>query len=157
MRLGSHFGMSSPVHIEESVQIAKPANEVWDAIADYGFDAQWRKGLPDMPRDPPGPAGAGTKVHEVVHSSGRDYVADTVVTDFDPGISYRFAGSGTIGGLTGARSVRPPAERAASIFTYEINLTPTGAMRLLRPILGSTVRSNLKKDLQTLKALLETA
>jgi uncharacterized protein YndB with AHSA1/START domain len=149
--------MASPVHIEESVQIAKPPNEVWDAIADYGFDAQWRKGLTDMTPDPPGPAAAGTKVHEVVHSSGRDYIADTIVTAFEPGVSYRFEGSGSIGGLTGARSVRPADDGAASVFTYEINLTPTGAMRLLRPILGATVRSNLKKDLQKLKSLLEAA
>ena len=41
------------------------------------------------------------------------------------------------------------------MFTYEIELTPTGGMRLLGPILGPMVRSGLKKDLQKLKALLE--
>ena len=149
--------MSATVHIEESVQINRPPAEVWDRIADYSFDLQWRNGLLEMTPDPPGPAAMGTKVREVVRSSGRDYVADTVVTEFDPGTSYRFEGAGTIGGLAGGRIVRPGAQGAGARFTYEIDLQPKGGMRLLRPILGSMVRSGLKKDLQRLKELLETS
>ena len=147
--------MSSSVHVEESVQIARPPAEVWDAIADYSFDLEWRKGLSDMTPDPPGPPQVGTKVHEVVRNSGRDYVADTEVTELDFGVSYRFTGSGTIGGLSGRRTVKPSAEGTGAVFTYEIELQPEGGMRLLRPVLGSMVRSNLKKDLQKLKGLLE--
>ena len=63
--------MTSPVHVEESVQISRPPAEVWEAIADYSFDLQWRNGLLEMTPDPPGPPAAGKKVHEVVRSSGR--------------------------------------------------------------------------------------
>ncbi len=145
--------MSARIRIAESVQVARASGEVWDAIADYSYDLQWRKGLRDMTPDPPGPPAVGTKVHEVVRNSGRDYVADTVVSELEPGVSYRFSGAGTIGGLSGGRSVRPHG--TGSVFTYEIELEPTGGMRLLRPVLGSMVRSGLRKDLQTLKALLE--
>jgi Polyketide cyclase / dehydrase and lipid transport len=148
--------MSPGVHVQESVEIARPPAEVWDAIADYGFDYAWRKGLTDMTPDPPGGPAVGTKVHEGLRSSGRDYVADTVVTSVDPGISYEFTGSGTIGGLRGGRSVRPSQDGGGSVFTYEIHLEPKGGMRLLRPILGPMVRSGLKKDLQTLRTLLES-
>jgi hypothetical protein len=91
----------------------------------------------------------------VLRSSGREYVADTVVTSVDPGVSYEFSGSGTIGGLRGGRSVRPARDGSGSVFTYDIQLEPKGGMRLLRPILGRMVRSGLRKDLQTLRALLE--
>src|SRR4051812_10149555 len=97
----------SPVHIEESVQIDRQPDEVWDAIANYAFDLEWRDGLKEMTPDPAGPPAPGTKVHEVVHNSGRDYVADTVVTHLDPGASYRFEGSGTIGGVAGRGPVPP--------------------------------------------------
>ena len=147
--------MSSTVHVEESVQIDRPVAEVWEAIADYSFDREWRKGLTDMTPDPPGGPEVGTKVHEVVHNSGRDYVADTVVTSLDPGVSYQFEGSGTIGGLRGGRSVESSADETGSVFTYEIELEPEGGMRLLRPVLGVMVRSGLKKDLQALRTLLE--
>jgi carbon monoxide dehydrogenase subunit G len=146
--------MGSSVHVAESVEIARPAADVWAAIADYGFDLKWRKGLTDMTPDPPGPAAMGTKIHEVVRTSGRDYIAETVVTEFDAGSSYWFVGTGTIGALEGGRSVEPKGE-TASVFTYTVDLRPRGAMRLLRPILGSTVRSNLKRDLQQLKAMME--
>jgi Polyketide cyclase / dehydrase and lipid transport len=97
---------------------------VWKTIADYSFDLEWRNGLTEMTPDPPGGPEPGTKVHEVVHNMGRDYVADTVVTEVDPGTSYRFSGEGTIGGVAGGRSVRP--DGTGAVFTYEIELTPRG-------------------------------
>ena len=147
--------MSSPVRVKESVEIARPAGEVWNAIADYSFDERWRKGLEDMTPDPPGPPQVGTKVHEVVRNSGREYVADTVVTSLRPGVSYEFSGHGSIGGLEGARTVQPSREGSGSVFTYEIELTPQGGMRVLRPVLGMFVRSGLRKELRTLRDLLE--
>lgn len=147
--------MSSTVNVEESVEIDRPVAEVWAAIADYAFDREWRNGLTAMTPDPPGGPQVGTKVHEVVHNSGRDYVADTVVTSLDPGVSYQFEGGGTIGGLCGGRSVVASPDGKGSVFIYAIELEPTGGMRLLRPILGRIVRSGLKKDLQTLRGLLE--
>ena len=147
--------MGRTVRVEESVQIARPPAEVWDAIADYSFDAEWRNGLREMTPNPPGPPAVGTQVHEVVRSSGRDYVADTAVTELDPGASYRFAGTGTIGALEGGRAVGPDEAGGGAVFTYTIELQPTGGMRVLGPLLGPIVRSGLKKDLQKLKALLE--
>jgi Polyketide cyclase / dehydrase and lipid transport len=146
--------MSSPVRVSQSVQIDKLPADVWTAIADYSFDYKWRQGLKDMTPDPPGPPAPGTKVHEVVRSPGRDFVADIEVTEVNPGVSYRFRGAGTIGGLAGGRSVH--ANGAGSVFTYEVEVEPRGAMRLLRPVLGSMVGSRLKQDLTTLKALLES-
>jgi hypothetical protein len=146
--------MSSSVRIEEAVRIVKSPAEVRAAIAD-GFDLEWRKGLREMTPDPSGAPAPGTKVHEVVRSSGRDYVADTVVTDLDPSVSYRFEGSGTIGGLSGGRAVRTDNAGTGALFTYTIELQPKGGMRLLRPVLGRMVRSGLKKDLQKPKTLLD--
>ena len=147
--------MSSTVRVEESVQISRSPAELWAAIADYSFDLQWRNGLREMTPDPPGGPEVGTKVHEVVRSSGRDYVADTVVSDLQPGVSYRFEGSGTIGGLTGGRTVQPNPDGTGAVFTYAIEMEPKGGMRLLRPVLRSIVRSGLKKDLRRLKSLLD--
>lgn len=143
------------VRVEESVHIDRPGPVVWDAIADYEFDLEWRKGLTEMTPTPPGPAALGTKIREVVHNGGRDYLAETVVTEFDPGTSYWFEGSGTIGKVDGGRRVEPAAG-GGSDFTYTVEMQPQGMMRLLRPILGSMVRSNLRRDLATLKEILES-
>ncbi len=56
--------MGSSIRIAESVHIDRAPADVWDAIADYSYDKQWRKGLRDMTPDPPGPPAVGTKVHD---------------------------------------------------------------------------------------------
>ncbi len=142
------------VRVAESIEINRAPLDVWTAIADCSFDPKWREGLSEMARDHAGGPAVGTKVHEVVRSSGRTDMVDAVVTDLNPGVSYRFSGSGTIGGLSGARTVQPNGSSGA-VFTYEIELEPKGGTRLLRPVLGPMVRSRLKKDLIRLKALLE--
>ena len=81
--------MASTHHIEESVSIARPPEEVWAAIADYPFDLQWRRGITEMTPDPPGPPAPGTRVHEVLKMAGRSFTTDSTVSDVDPGISYR--------------------------------------------------------------------
>ena len=47
--------MSRPIHVEESVTVARSPEVVWSVVADYGTDVEWRKGLTDMTPEPPGP------------------------------------------------------------------------------------------------------
>lgn len=144
-------------HIEESVSIARPPEEVWAAIADYPFDLQWRRGITEMTPDPPGPPAPGTRVHEVLKMAGRSFTTDSTVSDVDPGVSYRFAGSGTSGDIRGSRTVRAYQGGGGSVFTYQIDLEPKGVTRALGPLLVPILRSGLQKDLKRLKALLEKA
>jgi hypothetical protein len=146
--------VSSDVQIEESVHIARPPAVVWDAIADYSLDAEWRKGIREMTPDPPGPPAIGTRVHEVLRLSGRDYVTDATVTELDEGVSYAFEGKGTSGDVQGGRTVR--ADGDGAVFTYRIGLQPKRSLRLLGPVLASMLRSGLRKDLKRLKTLVES-
>ena len=146
--------MSRPIHVEESVTVARSPEAVWSVVADYGTDTEWRKGLTDMTPDPPGPPAVGTKVHEVLKTGGRSYVADSTVTQVGAK-TYRFEGSGTLGRLTGSRTVVAGESPSEAVFTYEIEITPSGVNRLLRPIIARTARSGLRGDLERLRELLE--
>ena len=148
---------ASTHHIEESVSIARPPAEVWTAIADYALDLQWRRGITEMTPDPPGPPAPGTRVHEVLKMAGLSFATDSAVSEVDPGVSYRFAGSGTSGDIRGSRTVRANQGGAGSVFTYQIELDPKGVTRALGPLLVPILRSSLRKDLNRLKALLEKA
>lgn len=139
--------------IEESVQIDRPPDAVWAAIADYPYDLEWRRGITEMKPDPPGPPALGTRVHEVLKLGGRSYVTDSTVTELEPGVSYRFSGNGTSGDVQGSRTVRGNGD--AAVFTYKIELEPKPALRMLGPLLVPMLRSGLKKDLRRLKTLLE--
>ena len=89
-----------------------------------------RKGLTDMTPDPPAPSAVGAKVHAVFKAGGRSYVANSTVTQVG---AYRFEGSGTLGKLAGSRTVVAGESPSEAVFTYEIEITPSGMNRLLRP------------------------
>ena len=142
-------------HVEESVRIARPAADVWAAIADYPFDLQWRQGITEMRPEPPGPPALGTRVHEVLKLSGKRFTTDSTVVELDPGVSYAFAGRGTSGEVRGARTVRATPDGEGADFTYGIELQPARGLRILGPLLVPMLRSGLRKDLDRLKELLE--
>ena len=146
--------MSRPIHVEESVTVARSPEVVWSAVADYRRDVEWRKGLTDMTPDPPGAPAVGTKVHEVLKTGGRSYVADSTVTEVGA-MTYRFEGGGTLGKLAGSRTVVASESPSESVFTYEIEITPSGMNRLRRPIIARTARRGLTGDLERLRELLE--
>ena len=146
--------ISRPIHVEESVTVACSPEVVWSVVADYERDMEWRKGLTDMTPDPPGPPAVGTKVHEVLKTGGRSYVADSTVTRVGA-MTYRFEGSGTLGQLAGGRTVVAGESPSQGVFTYTIEITPSGLNRLLRPIIARTARSGLRGDLDRLRELLE--
>lgn len=142
------------VVVTERIEIGRPAHEVWAAIADYSFDLVWRKGITEMTPFPAGTPHDGTRIHEVLRSSGMIFTTDAVVSDVDPGVSYRFAGGGTIGKVRGMRLVESTGDQCAA-FTYQIELRLTRHYRVLRSLLGRTLGSALRTDLQRLKQLME--
>ena len=143
-----------PVRLAETTRIARPSATVWAVVADYGRDIEWRAGLTEMTPDPVGPPREGTRVHEVLRTGGRTYVTDTVVSDVQEGVSYRFSGSGTSGEVAGRRTV-VPLDDTRSSFTYEIDLTLRGATRLVQPLGARVLKRGLRKDLTKLRRLVE--
>jgi hypothetical protein len=146
--------MSRTLLIEESIRIRRDPDAVWAMITDYSSDHLWRPGITEMTPDPPGPPAVGTRVREVLETGGRSYVTDSVVTSVGPGMTYRFSGSGTTGGVEGGRTVVAIAGDAE--FTYRVELTLTGRFRLVRPLVGATMKKGLRSDLERLRAILET-
>src|SRR4051812_1463846 len=104
--------MSQIFTTDVEIQIDRDPADVWAVVSDYDRDRQWRKGIVEMTPDGPGAPRVGTRVREVLHLAGRDYVTNSTVTETGPGMSYRFAGAGTSGQVRGGRSVRPAADGA---------------------------------------------
>jgi hypothetical protein len=68
--------------------------------------------------------------------------------------AYRFVGGGSGGQVEGGREVIA-LDPARSEFSYDINLTLNGPVRLFGFILRPILKRNLKKDLQRFRALVE--
>ncbi len=120
-------------------------------MTNYATDTTWRKGITEMTPDRDGPPQVGTKVREVLHLGGKDYVTDTVVTEVGPGMSYRFAGEGTSGVVRGGRSVVSSTPDSA-VFTYDVELEPHTIPKLARPILRWWLQHSLRRDLRRLRS-----
>jgi hypothetical protein len=54
------------VRVVGSVEIDRPAREVWAYVADYGNDTRWRAGVSQLRPSRPGPAQAGVTTHEAL-------------------------------------------------------------------------------------------
>ena len=140
-----------------AIEIHRSPAEVWETVSDYAADTRWRKGITEMTPDIDGPPRLGTNVREVLVLGGRSYTTDTSVTGVGPGLSYRFAGTGTSGAVTGGRRVEPGAGPDTSVFTYDVEVVPTGVPAVARPVLGWWLRHSMRRDLRQLRTLLETS
>jgi hypothetical protein len=147
--------MSRTLLIEESIRVARSPDAVWALVTDYSSDHLWRPRITEMTPDPEGPPAVGTRVREVLESGGRSYVTDSVVKSVGPGMTSRFSGSGTTGGVDGGRTVKAIGVNDAD-FTYRVELELQGRFRWVRPLVGATMKKGLRGDLQRLRAILET-
>ena len=116
--------MSNTLYTHVDIEIPRPAEQVWAVVTDYATDTIWRKGITEMSPDRDGPPHVGTNVREVLQLGGRQYVTDTAVTEVGPGMSYRFAGTGTSGVVRGRRNVTPATTPDTAVFTYDVELEP---------------------------------
>lgn len=138
--------------LELDVGVARTPEEVWNVVGDFGQDGRWRA-VETMSSDPSGPARTGTKTHEVLRFMGSTYVTDATVTDVEPGrrLSYEGGGDGTT--VRGYRRVeaRPDGAR----FVEGLEITLSGPMRLLEPLLARLYARRMRSEVDALKAMLE--
>lgn len=147
--------MGRVLNSNAELQINQSPDRVWSIVSDYDSDRRWRKGITEMTPDVAGAPQVGTHVREVLRLAGHSYVTDTTVTETGPGLSYRFAGSGTSGRVRGGRSVRAGGDPGSAIFRYDVELEPEGLPPGTAPVLAWWLRHSLRRDLARLRDLLE--
>jgi hypothetical protein len=62
-----------------SVEINRPASQVWAYVADYRNDTRWRAGVSQMRPSLPGPARAGVTTHETLRLLGKQHQQRTLL------------------------------------------------------------------------------
>ena len=140
-------------HIDESIEIARPAGDVARYMFDWRNDPEWIGGISEARLLGDGDFGLGSQVERVASFVGKriEYVLE--VEDYEPGA------------LLAMRSVRAPFPMAV---TYEVTDNRGGARarvqvegdasgfyRLAGPLLNLQATRSIAADLKRLKALLE--
>jgi len=142
----------SDIRLQETIEIDRPADDVWRVVADYARDPEWRGSVVSMTPSPSGPAAAGTTTVEVMRFAGRTLRNDGEVTGTGPGLRFTWR---TVRGARahGGRAVTPVGQGCRVELTLVV--TPRPSEVLLRPVAGRLLRRGLRDDLRRLRELCE--
>jgi Polyketide cyclase / dehydrase and lipid transport len=93
----------------DSVEINRPASQVWAYVADYGNDTGWRAGVSLMRPSIPGPAQVGVTTHEALRLLGMTFLTDATIYRVEPGRLLEWQARDRQKHLQGSRLVEPLA------------------------------------------------
>jgi uncharacterized membrane protein len=144
------------VRVAYSVEIDRPASDVWAYVADYENDTSWRAGVSQMRPSMPGPARAGVTTHEALRLLGATFITDATVHRVEDGRLLKWSSHDRQKRLEWSRLVEPTSDAAAR-FTEVVEVRPLGVLRPLTPLVGWLLKRRTPGDLRRLKRLLESS
>jgi uncharacterized membrane protein len=137
-----------------SVDIDRPAGQVWAYVADYGNDPRWRAGVTQMHPSQPGPAQEGVTTHERLQLLGMTFRTDATIDRVEPGHRLWWRAHDRQKRLEGSRLVEPTGSGSCR-FTEVVEGRLLGPLRPLGPLVAWLLRRRATADLSRLKHLLE--
>jgi uncharacterized membrane protein len=141
------------IRLSATARIARPAQRVWNLVANYHNDPAWRRGVRSMVPEPAGLVREGTTTDELMRLAGSTYRNLGTVTMVGP--QWHFAWRTTKGvDAEGARTVRSLGPESCEL-RLELTVRVRGAQRLMAPVLAAMLRRNLNGDVLRLRALAE--
>jgi Polyketide cyclase / dehydrase and lipid transport len=142
------------ISLQTSIDVARPAAEVFDFVADQTNAPLWQEGLYEARRVTPGPIGVGTEHEFVRRFAGMKIKLRNRFTSHDPGrfVSFEIP-SGKITGEASylAEAIGTDTSRLTSTVRFDM----TGLFGLAAPILAWLFERQSRRDEARLKELLE--
>ena len=142
------------MRVQESLEINRPLQEVFNYVSDVGHYPEWMAHALEVRKDTPGPPQQGDRFTLAIKSVGRRWETPYERTSYEPNRRYT---DRAIGGPV-------PNQRWDSAFqevpggtrlTRTAEAEAGGLLKLLEPLQKRAAERQLRKDLQTLKDLLE--
>jgi uncharacterized membrane protein len=143
------------VRVVGSVEINRPADQVWAYVADYGNDTSWRAGVRQMHPSRPGPAQVGVTTHETLRLLGLTFCTDASIDRVEAGRLLTWHAQDRQKQLRGSRLVEPTGPGTCR-FTEVVEVRLLGLLRPLEPLVARLLQRQATADLRRLKHLLET-
>ena len=141
--------------IVDSVEINRPADQVWAYVADYRNDTSWRANVRQMHPSRPGPAQVGVTTHEALRLLGLSFRTDASIDRVEAGRLLTWHAHDRHRQLRGARLVEPTGQGSCR-FTEVVEVRLLGLLRPLAPLVAWLLQRQATADLRRLKHLLET-
>jgi hypothetical protein len=139
--------------IEESVEINCPIDKTFAYTTDSGSWGKWNTAIPEAEQTSEGPIGVGSTFKGTARLMGRSMAWTAKATEYE--VNKKFGkniDSGSV--LIEQHNTYIPTKEGVK-FTIVYDMTVTGCLRLLSPMIVSSMRKELKKSLINVKQILE--
>ena len=143
------------VRATTSVEIDRPADDVFEFVAEFTNNPRWQRGMRACRWTSDPPHGVGATYEQEARFLGKDVRNTFRVTDLEPGRRISFESTGGTFPIAVTRTVEPLGPDRAR-FTEDVQGDARGFYRVAEPVLQLLVRASIKRDFPRLKALLET-
>ena len=140
------------IEVSCSEEILRSPDVVFEFAGDYANDPSWRAGVLSMVYETSGPPAIGARTRETMRGLGRTAVTVAEVTEYSPSRTAFRSLSGPVP-CDGSREFL--ATSAGTRITYSLTLRPTGALRVLEPLLRRLFAKRVRADVRRLKHHLE--
>ena len=142
------------MRVEESVEIDRPVEEVFTYVSDVANYPQWMAHVLEVRKQCPGRPEQGAGFVVAIKSVGRRFETPYERTSYEAGRRYT---DRAVGGPIPDQRWHSAFEEvpAGTRFTRAVDVESRGVLRLLEPLQKRAAGRQLKKDLQTLKEIVE--
>jgi uncharacterized protein YndB with AHSA1/START domain len=137
---------------ELAIDLAASPATVWNLIADYSRDPEWRAGV-RMTVQPPGLVRDGSVTDEALRMFGSWHRTTARICDVDPGRSFRFISED--GRIAGTRTITPTPTGCR--LTVRVRVEVARSMAMFAPVLGWLYRRRVRRDLARVQRLVEAS
>jgi uncharacterized protein YndB with AHSA1/START domain len=138
---------------ELTIHFNRPVEQVFAFLVDTGKVSSWQSSLIELEQLTEGPLRAGSRFREIRRLGRRDAKIEGQVTAFEPNKRLETK-TITKPEVTVSYSFDP--ENGGTRLRYKFVLLSSGIMRLLEPLIASSLKKERESDFETLKNLLES-
>lgn len=139
--------------IEESVEIKRPTDKVFAYMADPKTWPRWDSGLVKAEQMSPGQMGIGATLQGDMRAMGRRMAWTARVTEYEP--NKKWGGSISFPSMQLEEHFIFDSIEGGTKLTRVYDVQFGGLLKLLAPMVVSSMRSGSKKSLANLKSILE--
>jgi len=137
---------------EVTIHLNRPVEQVFAFLMDTGKLSTWQSNLIKMEKITEGPLRAGSRFKEVRRLGRRESEIQAEITAFE--LNKRFE-TKTLTRPQVTVSYSFEAEDGGTRLKHRFVMLTSGLMRLLEPLIASSIRKDSASDFKTLKSILE--
>lgn len=143
------------IEVTSSVDIDRPADEVFAYLADWTNNPTWQQGMRSCVTTSEGPVGVGSTYRQEASMLGRAITSDFEVVAYEPDRVIRITTTSGSFPITVERRVEPRGAGACTASAH-VQGDPSGFFALATPVLRRMVDRSVRGDYRRLKQVLES-